>query len=241
MNPLTSGNTRTRLAGYRKKAADCRPDYERGKNWRYWVHPIFSILNNAHGPDGEIYTDSVDQYGRYLGHAHDVAPRVVDHRGWYVDTHESGLLMGGVAVMRSSRGKMYIPVTSSDQWDGATVYLDDAIIIAKGEPDYVHEQAIKDAARLADRRAEIDAGASREDHAQGLAEQDIEEARSEIHALNRRALALLREIKTQPKGFSPAICDALRDRVSALLADRAAQFTIINERRDNYWSAVAGY
>lgn len=78
---------------------------------------------------------------------------------------------------------------------------------------------------------ESDAGAYLEEVAAELAAELTQTAaaweagrRAEVHAINRRALALIREIKAAGREFSPAICQALRAQLAGYLRDRAAAF-----------------
>ncbi len=237
MDALQNGNSRTRLAAYRKKAQECRADFEQGKNWRYWQHGIFATYRNVYGEHGQMFTQDVDQVGKYLGDAHKLAGRLINYAGWFADNFQSNTIIGGVARMRCSRGTLYIPVTRASGWDGTTHYLVDRELVPKGANEDEHDQAIRQACISADHEAQTMAEQAREDDAKDLAESDIDEARNSIHAINKKVLALLREIRSAA-AFPPAICTALRDQVDSLLEQRKAVFETISERKSDYWSAV---
>lgn len=239
MDRLRTGNSRTRLAAYRIEAANGK--WVRPLTWRDTKQHHTGITytpNNARGKDGEIFTDSVDQYGDYLGHSGLIARRAVDHSGWYADSFQSDLIIGGVAKLRTPRGTLYIPVTQCTGWDGTIHYMHEAELVPRGSDQDAHDVAIRDMAIRADRCAELEAEEARENDAKCLADIHIEECRSRIHEINRECLALLREIKSQSLKFGPAVCGALRASVARLLADRREQFETIAQRQSDYWSAV---
>lgn len=233
--------TADRLAYYRKQAADCqqtRPDLQQYNDWRKsrYTGVLWSAPNNTRGEKGEMFTDSVDQYGEYIGDYWEVN-RNIDNRGWFADNFQCETIKGGVSKLRTPRGTLYIPVVYYSDSDGTIHYINDCEIVEKGAAEENHEKAAKVAARSADYYAERLAEESREHHAKDRAEMDIEDARAEIHAVNKKALALLSEIKKHGT-FSPAVCSALREKLADYLDDRARQFGIIDARKSDYWSAV---
>lgn len=153
--------------------------------------------------------------------------RAADECNWYADNDQMAVIKSAVMQLPSRDGSpVYIPATYCTDWDGATCYPLDWHDTPEG------------AARAAAGYAETQAEESREYYAKDRAEQDIAEAREEIHRINAQALALAREIKQQGRAFSPAICSALRGQLLEFVADRRAQFRTIAERQANYWSAV---
>lgn len=235
-----------RLQQYRHEAAT-------GK----WIHPLTwrdtkqhhaspwgaPSANNVRGPEGQIYSEQLDQYGVDLGAVDKLFPRLIDHNGWYTDNNWDELIVGHVCRMRTPRGTLYIPATMRTDSDGAVHYVNDAELVPRGATEEAHDLACREAARSADHYAEKEAEDCREDNAKYMAEADIEEAREEIHAINGATLALIREVKRQQKiaDFTPAICGALRDRIADYLRDRAEQFKIIREREADYWTAAPSY
>jgi len=236
--------TKQRLQQYRDEAQN--PRWVRPLTWRdtkqhhasAWGAPS---PNNARGSKGQIYSDRVNQYGADLGTVDKLFPRMFDCYGWYADNYQNGLIIGHVCRMRCPRGTLYIPGTVNTDCDGTVHYLGDVERVAKGATEEEHESACREAARSADHYAEREAEESREDNAKWQAEQDIIEAREEIHRINTGTLALIREIKQQPGGYTPAVCGAVRDRIADYLRDRAAQFAIIAKREGDYWSACPDY
>ena len=66
---------------------------------------------------------------------------------------------------------------------------------------------------------------------------DIEDARANIHEINKNARALLAEIRGHE--FTENVCAALRHRLQEYLGERRREFARIAERRENFWSAVS--
>lgn len=229
--------TAQRLVAARASAAKYkvdRPDWVAHHDWRTLVARPFTrkyaVIRRSE--DGRrLYADSFEALGwRYVGAAHEIAPRVVRHCGWFADHHRDALIVGAVVQLPAVDGNpQYYAATYCDEWDGITVYLDHW----SNEPE--------DCAYRADRCAEREAEESREFHAREQAERDIEEAREAIRATNKQARELIREIKAAGAAFSPAICAALRDRLTDYMDERRRQFAIIEQRRADYWAAVGDY
>lgn len=238
-------STLHRLQQYRHEAATGK--WVRPLTWRDtkqhhtspWGAPR---ANNVRGEKGEIFSESLDQYGVDLGTVQDVCGRrAFDHTGWYADNYQDELIVAHVCRMRCPRGTLYIPATLRTESDGTIHYLADAELVPKGAGPDDHEAAQREAARSADHYAEREAEDCRDYCAKDSAERDIEQAREAIHETNKAALVLLAVIKgTRKVGgtFSPGICGAVQSRIRALLFNRAKQFEIIREREANYWSAV---
>lgn len=233
-----------RLALYRREAES--PKWVRPLTWRdtkrhhpsAWGAPR---ANNARGPKGQIYSETLDQYGVDLGAVDKLFPRLIDHNGWYADNYQGDLIVGHVCRTRCSRGTLYIPATRNTDCDGTVHYINDAELVPRGATEDDHDKACREAARSADHYAEKEAEDCREDNAKYMAEADIEEARAEIHGINKFVLALLGEIKSAGADFTPAICTALRAEVQQYLRDRREQFKIIKAREEDYWTAAPGY
>lgn len=236
--------TKQRLQQYRHEAATGK--WTRPLTWRDtrkhhpspWGAPA---ANNARGKKGEIFTNSIDQYGVDLGPVGKLFPRLIDHDGWYADNYQDALIVGHVCRMRTPRGTLYIPAIMSTVCDGTMHYINAAELVPRGANEDAHDLACRKAARSADHYAEKEAEDSREYYAKDQAEEDIRQARAEIHGINQTTLSLIREIKQHGKKYTPAVCIALASTIRAGLRDRAAQIKIIKAREDNYWSAVPGY
>lgn len=240
--------TRERLAHYKKQASEApehmRPHYA---NWKAWKRAIWQTPNNTRSEDGKrLFSESLEQYGKLLGYvqpeprgySEPVSPNN-DKYGFYCDHWQSGIIRGAVIKLRTPRGTLYVPATDCTEWDGTVHYISDFELVEKGAPEHEHEKAIREAARSARHYAEKEAEEAREYAAKYKAEVDQEEARETIHATNKEALALIKEIK-QAGTVSPAICRALRAQLTAMMETRTEQFEVIEKRKADFWSAVEG-
>lgn len=230
--------TKQRLQYYRAMAAKYP-----GRDWRDWINRgrTFAAPSNARGEDGRIYSEALGQYGEPLGAAHALFPRMLDHTGWYADNFQDSLIVGHVCRMRCPKGTLYIPATVNTDCDGTVHYINDAELAPKGATEEEHDQACREAARSADHYAEKEAEKAREAEAKDRAEQDTMEARKAIHEVNKAALALIREAKAQPGGYTPAVCAAVRASITGYLRERSEHFATIAEREADYWSACPDY
>lgn len=180
------------------------------------------------------YCDNFPSGLREVGSAHDVCraehSRSVDHTGWFTDSFQSGTLQGYVLQLPARNGQpIYIPATKHSEWDGVTLY-----------PNDMHDTAL-DCARAADQYAEHAAESEREYEAQENAKQQIANKQDEIATLRADRRALVREMRAaRATGVAsfPAICDALRERLSDLKEDSRRAYDRIGKLQDNYWNAV---
>lgn len=228
--------TRARLALYREQAAK-----HNGTKWQSfrWMTKG-ADWHNWSDDRRKIYADNRDTLGDYLGDWGQFATYrdMRDNLGFYADNWCGETIRGGVERIRTPRGTLYVPVTYCTGWDGATYHMCDAEHVEKGATEDDHDKAQREAANSAYYRAEREAEDAREDSAKQCAEDQIADARTEIHDINKQTRTLLAEIRAAGT-FSPAICDALREKVRDLLADRRRCFETIAERTDNFWSAVS--
>jgi len=235
MKPTT---TRARLNLYRKRAADNKVGNNDWRTHRYgntWGTDWHSGIRK----DGTILTDNKDTLGDYLGDWTEFsggARYLRDTNGFYTDSSCYGTMQGGVVRLRTAKFTLYIPCTYHSDWDGATLYFSLAERVERGSPEEKHDKNKTLAAATAFGRAEREAEEAREDDAKYRANEDIQEARNEIHAINKQARALLAEIRGNE--FTQNVCAALRHRLDEYLAERRECFATIEKRQSSYWSAV---
>lgn len=186
----------------------------------------------------QIFVDSLEDAPVILvGDAHALAK--IDHTGWYVDQYQDDVLKGAVVAIRNPRTLQgeddntgnkthlqFYPVTYSTAWDGATIYISE-----------VYETA-REAAYRADRIAERLAEDEREYQAKEQARIDIDEAKAEIHDMNREFLALRAETKQAGQSYTPHVCEAIREKLRDILDERERLFDRIAKLQDNFWFAV---
>lgn len=232
--------TRARLRLYRERAADPKTI---SNDWRKHIYGGVRYTwepawHNWSEDRRKIYADKRDTLGDYLGDWTQFATYrdMRDNLGFYSDNWCGDVIKGGVERIRTPRGCLYVPVTYCTGWDGVTYYMADAEQVDKGATEAEHEQAQREAANSAYHYAEREADRAREDDAKYQAEEQIAEARAEIHGINKNARALLAEIRGRE--FTENVCAALRHRLQEYLADRKRLFNLIAEREENYWTAV---
>ena len=231
--------TRARLNEYRKRAAANqygRNDWRTHKYGNTWAQDWHSGIRE----DGLILTDNKDSLGDYLGDWTEFnggARYLRDTFGFFIDDYCSETMRGGVVRLRAARFTLYIPATYCTGWDGATLHYKDAERVERGAPEADHNTAAHCAACTAYGRAERLGEEAREDFAKQRAADDIEDARANIHEINKNARALLAEIRGHE--FTENVCAALRHRLQEYLRERRNQFERIAERRENFWTAVS--
>lgn len=227
--------TRQRLQLYktRAKASQYNNDWRGHRYARTWEPTGWTWSEDRR----KIYADERDTLGDYLGDwGAFPSGRCWDACGFYCDSWQSETIRGGVERIRGAACTLYVPVTYCTGWDGVTYHMRDAYRVERGSPEEDHEEARRDCAAMAYNIAEREADRAREDDAKYRAEEDIADARAEIHRINQEARALLAEIRGRE--FTENVCAALRHRLREYLDDRKKQFQTITERTDNYWTAV---
>ena len=229
--------TRGRLYLYRQRAAankfgrnDWRT-HKYGNTWRTEWHSGIRA-------DGLILTDNKDTLGEYLGDWGEyLRGRCWEASGFFIDDYCTETITGGVVRLRTARFTLYIPCTYCTGWDGANLHYKYAERVERGSTEEEHEKARNEAAATAYGRAEHEGEEAREDFARQRAADDIEDARANIHEINKNARALLAEIRGHE--FTENVCAALRHRLQEYLVERRRQFERIAERQENFWSALS--
>lgn len=200
-------NAKNRLALYKKRAAESR--YPR--TWHECRYGTMAGYRKRCAEfthhEGVIYADSFDVIGQKVADAHELVN--LRHTGWFADLLGYGVIRGAVVVLKTSRGAYYIPATYCTEWDGITLHMKNAEIVAKGSDDNVHTSAKREAALFADQCAEREAERARDDDEKYRAEEKVQELREELEQTRTGVRDLIREIKAHG-AFSPAICAILR-------------------------------
>lgn len=219
----------TRLNKARKSAADYaarNPDHKHYNDWRHWITRVIKGRNTHRDLENKslIYCNELKDLGwRVVGDAHDIIR--LGYTGWYADNHQDGMYVGVVLQLPSRNGiEQFVPAIRHTDWDTATVYLNEIT------------DDKRQAARWADQNAEREAESSREEDARDSAQQQIAEARDQIHVINRQVLPALKELKGA--NLTAAICSMVRAGITDLLGDRAKQFRTIKKLEDDFWQAV---
>ncbi len=150
----------------------------------------------------------------------------IRHTGWFIDPCQSETVRGQVWQLPAKNGIPRYVYGFADCWNDGQALI-----------DFCFTYCERSAANNADDMAEDYAEESREFYAKDAADQDIAKAREDIHAVNREALELLKEIKSVGP-LSAKICAALKSHLTGLLRQRAEYFATIKARQDDFWSAV---
>lgn len=201
--------------------------------WRAGRHP-YPTSEKKFGAGPDVFWSDEDKdivhcdqvtFARFVDKAHKLVN--LHHTGWYADNHQQMLFVPEVYQLTGADGEpRYLAGYLNDESGCVTVDVGESF----SEKVW--------AARAADSLAQHDAEKSRDFYAKDQAEQDIAEAREEIHRINTEALALIREVKGNR--YTPAVCQSIKDSIAGHLHDRRAQFKIIQKRLADYWSAVPG-
>lgn len=218
-----------RLAAARRSAeqyAGNNPPSAHYSDWRNWVSKVINGRTTSRDPEDRnvMYVDEMDALDlRHVGEAHKIIS--LRYTGWYADNDQHAMYVGQVYQLPARKGvEQYVPAIRHSDYGTGTLFLGE-ITSDKG-----------DAARWADQNAEKAAEESREYDAKDAAEQQIAEAREEIHVINRQVLPALKELKGAR--LTPAICSMVRGGISELLAERRAAFKKITKLQDDFWQAV---
>ena len=234
--------------------------YSNPKN-RELVKSKYNRLSRIGEPSGAFTISEGRNKGWVSSHevdgsrtSHEVAPRAVQHTGWFVDSSEDETACGIVVTVRIPRRRARLDKVAADENGTFTrVRFVEGIrdtsgndIVSRLSRD-LHDDE-RDAAVSADSEAKYHAEECREYDAEYQAEMEIEEARGEIKAARVEVLAILHERKTinqtnlfheTPfRGEVPAVCRAIRSQVSALLARVAELRARIDTLESDYWAAV---
>jgi hypothetical protein len=174
---------------------------------------------------------------RIVGAAHDVLEsegRRMDRTGWFLDPWGDGETATGYVLQLpgADRAPRYVPAI-------ADPYNDDAFIV-----DFHDIGAEKvEAARAADRMAELYAEAEREYQTRDAAERRAEESREEIAAARKAHSALAAELRAFASWrniSAPAICSAIRAQLQAQRDTVRAAVKRIRTLADNPYAVLEG-
>lgn len=208
---------------------------------RYPATPGGGRSGAGFGPDKLQWTESPADLGlRFVGFADELAPRLVDHNGWFSDAYQEETYRGAVWQLPARGGRaVYLAgyrEGSSRRGSGRrggdwqdTAYGRDqgcgAIqfgVLHYGEKggagDYDRESDARDAARDADSIAESYAESSREYSEAWQAGAKYAESGDELSEARRDALALIRETKAACSilsGLGESITGAIRREIES--------------------------
>lgn len=183
---------------------------------RLTEYPAVNPYNPAFKSDtyrtvGQLrWIENTDRAGlRFVGHA-DELDKSIQHNGWYIDSFQDDTYRGAIWQLPGrNRQNVYVVGYVDPNNPGAALIDFDAIY---GEPswrDRYDDDDLRDAARAADRMAELFAEAEREFQLKDAAERRAEELREEAAELRR---GLCEEIQTVRKKIA-----SLREEADRLI------------------------
>lgn len=180
----------------------------------YRTHPFPQCWPIRYADDGGAAYHELSQLAglREVGAAHEVAPRLVDHRGWYRDAFMDETLCGFVWRLPARNGQSLFVAGFKDE-NAGTVTLD----TSRGRVCTFSTE--RDAARAADELARIHAEEERE-YSEKWQEarrhdDEREEAREELKVAREEARRMVDALRQQRSAGTivPALCDVLRAKV----------------------------
>lgn len=203
--PHPRSNAAARLAFYKKRHGSAWRDFPRYRHgWtRYGKTPEY--MHN-----GRLLSSY--EFHNQIGYADELAPRAVDHQGWYTtEDGDAGTIRGAVLRIRSARFTQYVPAVIWSDCQGHVAHLTDAERVPRGSDEDTHAQAIREAALRADRLAELAAEQDREaDHVFRL-ECTVEDTRETIAQIRAEVSALVAGIRASV--LAPVLCDHMRAQI----------------------------
>ena len=195
---------------------------------------------NHYNAEGDLCGYSLDGFD--VTPVQDINPRAYDYSGYYADNFQMELIKPYIVKIKAGKKGVFIcPAIAYQESDGATVYFSRGVFAPNDPQNLEHDEAVYNAARIADRIAERSAEQGREDDAKFQAEQQAEDLAERITEARKMARALIVAIKAQRRAgidLAGAICDALTDKLHEYRRD----IIKARERRDalaeNYWLSV---
>lgn len=235
-----------RLESARKKAREHTEKHGAGiySDWRRHVARVTKDTGAGRCNDGsgDYYAYGTGAFGCYLGNVPDVMRAADSYRwhdyatGYYTDGFCDGVLSGGVEKVRCPRGTLYVPVASHSDWDSATYYFSDAVLVPKGASESDHSEAMREAARAADSKAEREAESEREHNDAWQAGREWADAGDDMKAARGAFLAIRKDARANGPA-APTLCGAIRNELARL----ARQYREAKEKREELareWGAA---
>lgn len=153
--------------------------------------------------DGTRYFENPAACGfREYGKAHDVAPRAVEHSGWFIDGFQDETICGGVFLLPGRKGQTLALPGVYEPQGGASIYMRPEYIDAReGELD---GGDFRDIAVAADRLAEASAEKMRGYNQAYQAGARYAQNREDVKAAAKECHELRQALRTLPAGNDKA-------------------------------------
>lgn len=247
MNTQINSRLQNRLTALKDYAAGYS---EQSKTLRRWQdcryiskhkNPLIKRSSLTRGKNGEYFIDSFAEFaGDFIGECHEINRHLP--RGWFADNFVIETINGVVLVIR---GRGFKSAGSDKYEDGSKVAFMAGIYWSNADGVTVYPKTFEnefDAARYADQCAERVAEDSREYHAKDQAEQQIDELKQDLHAINKQTLQLIRDIKTGICGQLPeSIKRVIETAIKNAVDDKSRLYKRIADLKENYWLSVENW
>lgn len=202
------------------------------------LYPVLG-LSAKDEEDGLQWCENPSAFGlRFVGNADDLAR--IDHKGWYIDSHQSETIRGVVYQLPARDGKCVYVAGHDDANNPGTAHLDFSDLIY-GEADD-SDNAKRDAARRADSIAENTAESMREYDEAWQAGSRAAELHGEAIETRESLLAFLKDVRAKRAALcdAPALIEAAREHVSDLIEQmQKARAKRDSLRDDHRWGKYA--
>lgn len=201
-------NLKSRLSFYKK---------EYGKNWREFIKYRDGWTKYGQCPE-TLSEDRKTLFASYefnqqIGYADEFVR--LDHNGWFEDEDGiSGTLRGVVLKIRSAKYTLYVPGVVFSDSQSHFANIDEAFTVPRGSEEDSHDEAIKEAALLADGIAEIEAEKCREHNARYSIECQIEDKQTEIANIRKEVKSLISGIRKSK--LDSTLCEHIKKQISGL-------------------------
>ena len=191
--------------------------------------------------------------GEDMGSAYDILnEHTYNYRGalgYYVDGYQHETMVGHVFKISTPKGRLYVPVTICNGWDGVTYWMEDGELVVKGQgsDEVAHQNALISVARAADSIAEREADEARDSWAKYEAEHEIEEKKEEISEIKKSISAAIHDLQHMKKKArkntahshmseeDTSICGRIVDDIREYVQDRQKLRKRIKKLEDEYW------
>ena len=197
---------------------------------------------NHYSEAGDLCGYSLDGFD--VTPVQDINPRAYDYTGYYADNFQMELIKPYIVKIKAGKKGVFIcPAIAYQESDGATVYFSRGVFAPNDPQNLEHDEAVYNAARIADRIAERSAEQGREDDAKFQAEQQAEDLAERITEARKMARALIVAIKAQRRAgidLAGAICDALTDKLHEYRREIISARKRREALKDDFWLSVEG-
>jgi hypothetical protein len=206
-----------RLANHVTYNPEYVPEYAKHERYRFVEYPQHGL--------------------RFVGNAHDICKshddvpsRLVDHKGWYIDSFQQETICGQVYQLPARDGKpQYVPAFSDKCGEGSVIDFHNIT------------DNLSDAVRWSDTMAEHAAESAREYELKDRAEQRIAEITDELKEARNELHALIHELKQTVISANGSVCHVLRSHIASTRESMHKLYKLREKLKENYWEVYNSY